>query len=701
MKTSAISFRFRKQLGLACLLAAFTSAAAAGAEPKSLFDETAAANAIAKLTEKMKAPVRALVIEIKPTSLTLQVQDPAAPTHINEYKYARRVGVLGLLGDAAVSGPEPVKLSLINPRLEENLFTLTDVNFAGVSETIREALKRVKVEGGTVEGVTIRRQLLLNASGPVEWSIYVRSPRESATAYADGAGNIHRLDLGGTTRATMLDLTQGGAMLAEAIAVIREQFGASPIFKKFSVSTRSVDFSIRDPQNPAQATGYYYNINGIQKPPSLDIVHTIDKVVEGELFSVEDVDWARMPELKKLAVEQVAIPGGFVQHIHIIRPRTAVGHKPPHWKFTVGAGPKESGTAEFDAKTGALARVVPPESRRKKINHLEPEMVSRMLATARAELGADIAFLTIFVQDGGGTMSVHTSDRPDEIRRYGFDDLNGLHFLETTRDSRLKDPPETWRTPLAEIEAALPMLPALYQKARDRLQLPQGVIQRLTLNRSDVFYPNNKKAILEIRVEVPGDSGRVVYDLKGAEFDAVTPDSYKSEDKTEPTLKTLDMTDATPARVKKFETHFAALLALTKKYSETRWHKQKVSEPAELSTLSREELSKYRKVQSDILHRVDRILEIFGERSPPSDAIATSKVNPPARRREYWEAQHAAWEASNQQANILDENWGEWVAEGIPEDESQHKTWQKEFTRLEGVMDAAGKRIKELSPPKE
>ncbi|MEP6955312.1 MAG: hypothetical protein ABI883_00685, partial [Chthoniobacterales bacterium] len=134
--------------GIAC--AALTIATAAAAESANLFEGKGAAEAIAKITAKIKTPVRVLVIEIESASLTLQVQDPAAPTHIDEYKYARRPGVLALLGEAAVSGPEPVKLSLINPRLEENLFTLTDVNFAVVPETLREALARVKVEGGAV-----------------------------------------------------------------------------------------------------------------------------------------------------------------------------------------------------------------------------------------------------------------------------------------------------------------------------------------------------------------------------------------------------------------------------------------------------------------------------------------------------------------------------------------------------------------------
>ncbi len=216
-------------------------------------------------------------------------------------------------------------------------------------------------------------------------------------------------------------------------------------------------------------------------------------------------------------------------------------------------------------------------------------MVNRMVATARTELGADIGFLTIFIVDGGGTMSVHSPEHPDEIRRYGFDDINGLHFLETTHDRRLKDPPETWRTPLSDVEAALPMLPGLYQKARARLQLPQGVIQRITLNRSSEFYPGNKAALLEIRIEVPGDSGWVVYDLTGAERDVVVPDGYKSDEKAAaPKLKALGLTDATPARVAKFDAHFASFLKHVDEFGDTPWYKTRETAPGDLSKLPRQ-----------------------------------------------------------------------------------------------------------------
>ncbi len=692
---------------------ALTTHRAGAAEAKSLFEDKGVATAIGKLTEKMKAPVRVLVIEIKPTILTLQVQDPAAPTHINEYKYARRPGTLALLGEAAVSGPEPVKLSLINPRLEENLFTITEVDFAAVPETIREALKRVKVEGGAVEGITIRKQLLLNQSGPIEWSIYVRSPRESATAYADAAGKINRLDLSGTTRAEMLDLTQGGEMLTDAIAQIREKFGATPVFTKFSISTKSVSFRMRDPKNPADSVGYYWDINDIRKSNDLTSPEIRRRMGEGVrdelLFSINDVDWSRLPALRKSALEKAAVPGGHISSIDVDRPSTEGDAKPVRWKFDVRAGLMgESTLVEFDAKSGAFTRINLPKSRQAAVNYVEPETARRAIAAIARELSRAVGFVEIMLSKEKASATGPLSEKPEVIRQFFYTENDGLtpFGLGDPRNPFHQGFNKTWLFRVAELEPVLPNLAELQRKTLERLQVKDGAVQRLTFFRHSVFYPQNRKVLLEIRVEnSKGEDGRVVYDLQGAVIDTVggAPEKAEaaSDDESPTQLRTLDMTDATPARVKKFNSHFDALQALIDKYGETRWYKMKVSAPGDLSTLPREEFLKYKKMQSEILERVDQILKVYAERNPPSDAIATSKAKPPARRREFWEAHRAAWEASCQQAKVQDENWAEWIADGIPEDESQHKPWQNRYTRLEGVMDAAGKRIQELSPSKE
>lgn len=71
-----------------CLGATLFSSCLPKAKP-SLFEGTASHEAVRKLSAKMASPVRVLSIEMKPMTLTMQVQDPAAPSQVNEYTYRR------------------------------------------------------------------------------------------------------------------------------------------------------------------------------------------------------------------------------------------------------------------------------------------------------------------------------------------------------------------------------------------------------------------------------------------------------------------------------------------------------------------------------------------------------------------------------------------------------------------------------------
>ncbi len=705
--------RISNSIALACTLSvALIPHLAAAAETATLLEGKNAADAVVKLTEKLKTPVRVLVIEIEPTTLRLQVQDSAAPTHVDEYKYAQRPGVLALLGEAAVSGPEPVKLSLINPRLEENLFTITDVNFAVVPETLREALARVKVEGGAMQSITIRRQLLLNQSGPVEWSIYVRGPRESATAYADAAGRIRRLDLSGTTRAETLDLTRGGEMLTEAIATIRDQFGTGPIFKSFGISTKSVSFKIRDQKKPTDSVGHYWDINGIHKSTDImpaEIRRRMGEGVRDELlFSIDDVDWSRLPELRKSALEKAAVPNGNISSIDVDRPSTEGDAKPVRWKLDVRAGLFGEGTVvEFDAKTGASMRVDLPKSRQAAVNYVEPETARRAIAAIARELSRAVGFVEITLSKEKASATAPLSEKPDVIRQFFYTENDGMQpfGMGDPRNPFHQGFNKTWLFAVAELEPVLPNLAELQRKTLERLRVKEAAVQRLTFFRHSVFYPQNRKVLVEIRVENPkGENGRIVYDLQGTVVDVVGGASEEADAASEADgparLRSVGITDATPARVARFDKHFASFLALNQKYSETRWQKMKQTAPADLFTLPREEFRKYAKVQCEMLDCVEGMLKVYGERNPPSDEIASKKATPHARKRELWEGYREVWEAACQQMKVLEENWDEWIAHGFQEDESLHKPWQKEVTRLNGVMAGAQKRVDALLPGK-
>ena len=128
-----------------------------------LFEGTAAQDAMTELSKMIGHPARALNVDITPLSLTVRVQDPAQPSHIDEYSLEHEYWSYSYYHYHRVnlSGPKPVQLTLINDNLDENLFDLSEVNIAGVSETSQSAVNRTALEDGAVASIHIQRHLFL------------------------------------------------------------------------------------------------------------------------------------------------------------------------------------------------------------------------------------------------------------------------------------------------------------------------------------------------------------------------------------------------------------------------------------------------------------------------------------------------------------------------------------------------------------
>ena len=160
------------------------------------------------------------------------------------------------------------------------------------------------------------------------------------------------------------------------------------------------------------------------------------------------------------------------------------------------------------------------------------------------------------------------------------------------------------------------------------------------------------------------------------------------------------MTDATPKRVAKFDSHFRTFLKLMKKYGDVPWGKMMATNPNNVLTLPQAEFRKWAKVQCDMRDCIDQILKVFAERTPPSDAIASSEALPHVRTREFWETYRKVWDASCQQSKVLDQNWADWVAHGNPGDAPNKKPWQQEVDRFQSEIEAAQKHVDEMKAPK-
>jgi hypothetical protein len=503
-----------------------------------MLEGTAAADAAKELVAKLHPPVRALGVDLTPTTLAIQVQDPAIPGHIDSYTYVLAKGLAGSFGVSGIKGPDPVPLNLINSSLEENLFDLAEIDFAAVPAAIRAAIERAKLDDpATVSGIRIRRHLDLlptARSGAVEWTLAVQSDRESAEAYADAKGKFQRVNLSGTRRAATLDYRKGGEPLAEAIARMREVFGEGRFLNRVEVDRQDITFSARAAgQPPDQALGYSCQINGVSRTLGPTVVIPGQEPKEDDYFALSEVDWLQLPKLSDQAVEKAALPGGRVSKIEVERFKIHFATRPVQWRFSVKAGGadpflssrSDEGTAIF-LGDGSFVRVELPKSRQPAKDFYLAETIRSLLPEFRQNFGPQARFEEMTFDERGVRISAFapTPAQPGHLQSLWYD-LD--HFYESPID--LESPLEKgftadWLFTLDDVEkSVLPKLEALKTKTLALLKLPDGKFERIALHRHSPFYPENRRLQIEIRATGSGGNGYVVYDDGGGVVDVIAP----------------------------------------------------------------------------------------------------------------------------------------------------------------------------------
>jgi hypothetical protein len=665
----------------------------------------------------MSGPVRVLKIEITDATLSIQVQDSAQPTQVNEYTYRNLTGLPALILPT-VAGPTPVRLHLINPNLEENLFNLDQVDLSAVPTAVREAVRRVALDGGgAVQSITIQRHIRIlpqPSSGDVEWRIAVSGPRESATAYADAQGNVTHLDLSGTRRAEALDYTQDAKTLADTIGRIRDQFGADPIYKQISVSRLSVGVTVRDPNDPKETHGYSCDLNGIHgslveglqlKRPKF--LSQFDEPTE--FFSIDDIDWSRVPSIKKIALEKIVLQNGHVLSMDLSKPAPKLKEQPLRWRVQVIAGMMgEYGFAEFDPKSGQLTKIELPPSQVKAIDYLEPANTQELLANIKEDFGQGAQFKEISIDHEGATVKA-AAPHPDEIQSYTYNATKRAEppsagFPKSPFDQNF-DQKDLFGA--SEFQDFGSRLSDLEKKTLDRLRLTDGKIKRVTFFRHSPIYPGNKKLLLEIDCEGKGSDGHIVYDLAGNEFDLVGGNPSGPVRVTGPQLKSgifvgengryssrAGRGGTSDQDVDTLFNQWKAVMdadaAAEEKCDATRWGQLAEKGDVNLADLSLEDYREYRVAELGRIKTAKNCLAFLerpGTKNRMPQLMENTERHGLDQRKffdlEFWRATIRRMTASNQLKKLTEEHWQEIHHEGYPKEGPNLKAWQRNYLRIE------------------
>jgi hypothetical protein len=320
-----------------------------------MFEGTAATDAVEAFRKKVGGPIKALSVEIEKDGMTLKAQDPKNPENVDEYKYVK----------GFVTGPTPVRLNLLEKNIDQTLFNLDEIDLAATARVATTALERAQIEGGKIKKMTIERTLSIatgmTKSGNVRWTIEIEGTRESASAVADGKGNILGLDLSQTARAAQFS-TYSADTLREAAPRIKEAFGGKVTLLEVTIYDKYLWFQAKSPKD-GEITQYKYDINGVTSSelsnlgdPTPIEVRTRQFKIEELYFDLDDVNLAMAPELGKKACARLNLSDGKVSLYKIERrPQRKFLSKEliTRWSVSCQQG-RKSGYVDYDTTGNEL-----------------------------------------------------------------------------------------------------------------------------------------------------------------------------------------------------------------------------------------------------------------------------------------------------------------------------------------------------------
>ena len=495
----------------------------------SFFDDGRAQAVLDRIFASANHPTKILSLEIRPLELTVELQDPASPRHIDAWvDRINTTPVVRWISPESLSGPRAVEPTLLNPDLDANLFEFKPADASVVAKLVVAALARAALEDpGHVTRMELKRQLHLvptPTSGAPQWDIEVTSGREHAEIYADLAGNITHANLDGTRRAKAIDYKNGGKDLADLVAAIADVFGKEATIKSLIVYEHYLTFVARNPDHPDRDASFHAGLNGVYRDLLGDSFANVNFPGDGQpgRFAIADVDWTLLPKLEQAARDRLQLPGGTVGLVKLTKPGNGVGDPAIEWEINIAAAGDHAveGYVSFDVK-GNILRTHYPPGRGPKLDFLDAASYGPALDGISQSLGAHALVTEIEFRPDEVMITAKDPKKPDDLVVYEYEGETLSRSIMT---------PMMWPTfgPdwYFDLSQALPIGARLAQLEQDtlvRLGLAGGKIERITISKQKIFMPRNDSVTIEIRAAEGRRAGRVVYDLSGKMVDIVTP----------------------------------------------------------------------------------------------------------------------------------------------------------------------------------
>ena len=178
----------------------------------------------------------------------------------------------------------------------------------------------------------------------------MRSERESATIYADAAGNIVAADLSQTNRAKDTDLfTQDDWPMREAEAQLAAVLGAGESVHEVRLYDFYIYVEADSPVTPEESAAYSWDYPGVRR--GLMDTPNFHRMAPGDTvpFRFAEIDLELLPALKAAARSALAMPNGKITSIWAKKSTAVIGPPALQWTVEITNSNREQGRVMADA----------------------------------------------------------------------------------------------------------------------------------------------------------------------------------------------------------------------------------------------------------------------------------------------------------------------------------------------------------------
>lgn len=442
-----------------------------------------------------------------------------------------------------VAGPAARPAPAMVADLASGLFSLDTIAIGKTHDIASRAVAYAKLEGGgSVQSIEIARRVSLLPTpsyGDIRWSIYVASPRESATVYADAEGTIIGGDLSNTARARSMHFINDEDWPKEAaIESLTGVIGGKPVIRDITIYPKSVQVKADHPSLAETTVGYSWDISGVTRSPIASPM--FPGTAAEPAFSLANVDLRQLGKIRDAAKKAWGNDKSTMNYMMLRLFSGGPGKPELRWTvhFTDWTQSGEiamfsnSGTIELTTD-GTVRAANLPAARQPKRNWLDPKTTHETLAVIGEQFGKNARFAELNISRDSMQILAEVPDAPGKMRSYTAND-RGITAMTMMMpwDSEFR-PERLYR--MSDLAYFSPeKLNELTARTFSRLQVgSEMALSRYTFSIGQLMSPDGSfmvpspdgKVTLEIRLESPDGwkGGRVTYSSTGEEIDIVMP----------------------------------------------------------------------------------------------------------------------------------------------------------------------------------